>query len=275
MKSSVAAVLALLALAACESDGDAPAEPVVAAPTAYERQTTTDDLTVRILIPASARALTVIGDRLVAEAEAEANEIARRAAERRRESGEGRFTPSELIVVWSVAWEDAGAVSLLRRTRTFEGGFATEEGQSSLLVDRATGRTLGVSDLFADPRPNGPAMTAVSEAAFAAWAEVSPAVAGRDLALVDEYALTDARETLRPRASSFETFVLVPDEDDRSHIGGVELIYPAGMLGSPADGPFTLFIPAEVLAPHLAPAWAARLAGGAGGEPVENLNSAP
>lgn len=260
MRSSATLVLSFLALAACASDGPAEAPPEPAAPAGpYERQTTTEDLTVRILIPEAARALPVVGDRMIAEAESQAAEIARRAAERRRESAGRGFTPSELIVSWSVAWRDDDAISLLRRTRIFEGGFSTEESRGSLLYDAATGRELAFADLFADARTGGPALTAVSDAAFASWVEVSPSVQGRSLTLVDERTLLDARESLRPRVSSFQTFVLTPASRDPRRIGGVELLYPAGLLGPQTDGPFTLFVPADALAPHLAPDWAARL----------------
>lgn len=254
----LACILAVASLAACESDGDAP--PPVAAEDQtgdYFRETETEDLTVRIEIPAAARTTPGLGDRLIADAEAEAADAARRAAERRRERPSG-FTPSQLIITWTVAYDDGGVLSLSGLTRSYDG--VVEESRMSLLYDRAAGRELTVADLFGDPRPGGPGMTALAEAAFISWTEVSPSVRGRELALVDEYALSSARETLRSRASSFPAFVLVPPEADRTRVGGIDLFYPEGQLGPRTEGPFTLFVPAAAIAAHLKPEWQARLA---------------
>ena len=45
----------------------------------------------------------------------------------------------------------------------------------------------------------------------------------------------------------------------RGSVSGVTLLYPEGVLGPRSDGKYDLFVPASVLAPHLAPGWAARL----------------
>jgi hypothetical protein len=100
-------------------------------------------------------------------------------------------------------------------------------------------------------------MQAVSDAAFAAWTETSPRVRGQDLALIDERTLIDARESLRPRAESFRTFVLAAAEDAPDRIAAIRLYYPEGALGPREDGPMSLEIPAAALAPYLAPRWAA------------------
>lgn len=242
----------IVLLGACETDGGPP-PPTAPAAGPVVIDTTSEEATVRIRIPEEAALVPGLAEALSAEAQREAADLERRAAERRREAGESAFTPSELIVNWTAEWSDGEMLSLLRRTRLFEGGFTTVETRATLLVERATGRRLGFGDLFADPRPNGEAMTAVAEAAFAAW-ETST-----DQAFVNEYVLSDVQETLRPRAGSFSTFTLVPAQGAPSRIAGVELLYPEGQLGPRTDGPRTLFIPAEALAPHLAPDWIARM----------------
>ncbi len=249
-------VVLAAAVAACESDGPA-AGPVAAAGGHYLRETASEDLTVIIRIPAAVRALPGAGDRLVAEADADAADVARRAAERRDEAL-GAFTPSELQIEWTVAYDGGGVVSALGETFLYEGGVISSRTRETILYDRDAGREIGVADLFADPRANGPAMTALSDAAFAAWTRVSPHV-GEDLALVDERTLVDARETLRPRAGSFAAFVLTPAESDPRRVGGVRLFYPPGALGPRADGAYALFVPISALAPHLAADWASRL----------------
>jgi hypothetical protein len=252
----------LLALAACESDDDARLPPPTAAgaetaPAPYIREATSPDLALAIRIPAAARALPGVGERLIADAEAEAADAARRAAERRRERAD-LFRPSELWIEWSIAYDARGAVSLLGETYLDEGAAEPIQTRATVVFDRAAGREVGFADLFADPRPNAAAMTAVSDAAFAAWAAASPQ-AERGLALVDERTMVDVRESLRPRAASFERFVLIADEDDASRIAGLSLLYERGLLGARAEGAYTLFVPAAVLAPHLSPEWAARL----------------
>jgi hypothetical protein len=248
-------VLALVGtLAACGSDGSdraAPAAGPPRPPEPYIRETASEELALSIRIPAVARALPGVGDRLLADAEAEAAGVARRAAERRRENP-ALFRASELWVEWTLAYDGPGALSLLGETFLDEGGANPLEARTSVLYDRDLGREVGFADLFADPRPNGPAMTAVSEAAFEVWS------GGRNLALIDERTLVDVREALRPRAASFEPFVLLPDARNADRIAGVSLIYPEGVLGPRSDGERRLTIPAAVLAPHLAPAWAAR-----------------
>jgi hypothetical protein len=269
MKPAAATAFAVLiavsfaALAGCESDDDdlpppVPPSPFVQANGDYARETGTGDLSVRVLIPAAIRTLPGAGERVTADVEAEIATVERRAAERRRERPDG-FLPSELVIFWSASYQDADVVSMLGQTQLFEGGFGRTEARSTLVYDRVAGREVGFADLFVDPSANGAAMTAVSEAAFQAWAEASPSVRGRSLALVDERTLIDARESLRPRAASFASFVLVPAQAT-SGIAGVNLLYPDGRLGPASDGPFTLFVPAEALAPHLKPEWVAKLA---------------
>jgi hypothetical protein len=246
-------------LAACGSDDSGGAPTVAAAPSApapYIRETTNDELSVSIRIPAAVRALPGVGDRLIAEAESQAADVARRAAERRRENA-ALFRPSELWIEWIATFDSADAVSAQGQAFLNEGGANPYETLTGVAFDRALGREIGFADLFADPRPNGAAMTAVSDAAFDAWAATSPS-GGTNLALIDERTLVDVREALRPRASSFDDFLLTRDERDPRRIGGVTLLYPEGALGPRSDGAFRLFVPVSALAPHLTPAWAAR-----------------
>jgi hypothetical protein len=263
----VAALAFAALLAACGGGDSGRAPPVAAAarpPEPYIREAAGEDLAVSVRIPAVARALPDVGDRLVAEAEAEVADVARRAAERRRENL-ALFRPSEIWIEWTVAYDGPGALSLLAETFVDEGGANPHETRASVLYDRDLGREAGFADLFADPRPSGAAMIAVSEAAFAAWAEVSPS-GGRNLALIDERTLVDVREALRPRASSFASFALTPDARDSDRVAAVTLLFPEGALGPRSDGELRLDIPAAVLAPHLAPAWAARFVEAPGAE---------
>jgi len=257
---------AAAALAACSS-GDAgsspaPTPPSVApqAPQAYETHVDTSVLKADVDILALATGLPSVGDRLVATADDLVSDFARRAGASQRENP-GYFQRWTLDVHWAPSLGSAEVLSLMGLTQSYEGGAHGTRDYASVLWDKSAGREVSFADMFADPRRNRAAMTAVSDAAFAAWAEASPAV-DADLSLIDERTLQDAREVLAPDARSFDTFVLIPNTVGDGRAAGVMLLYGPDVLGPFGDGDYRLFIPAEVLIPHLKPEWARRFGGG-------------
>jgi len=260
---SCAAAVATTACATTDSGSSPVALPRVApaAPRAYQYQLDTEVLAAGVDIAAVVVGLPGVGERLVASADAQVDDLAQRAAAFRRENPD-YFHQWTLDINWSVAFENAEALSLMGATSSYEGGAHGMWGFETLLWDKTAQRELSFADMFADPRRNGAAMTAVSEAAFAAWAEASPAV-DTDVSLIDERTLQDARDVLAPNAGSFETFLLIPNTAGDGRAAGVLLLYPPYELGPYSDGDYRLFIPAGVLTPHLRPEWAARFGGDA------------
>lgn len=264
-------LLAVSLLAACAGDKAPPivlpADGETPAPVAYERHEETDALWLDINVTAAATAIPELGARLVGEAEVEARDYKERA-ERLRAENPDAFRQRALRITWTPALGNARWLSLGGAVERAEGGPHPMHEVDSVLWDKDDGRGLAITDLFADPRRGGAALTALSDAAFAAWAAQSPAVqAAGDL--VDERTLDDARRTLAPMASSFEAFVLVPNRQGDGRAAGIELLYPPNTLGPDAEGVYRLFIPADVLAPHLRPEYADRF-GGAAPERVES-----
>ena len=99
-------------------------------------------------------------------------------------------------------------------------------------LDRGLYVTLG--ELFREPRPGGPAMTALRDAVRAALRDKAPALA----------------EAIKAEPQSFRAWTLTPGADPGPASG---ITFHYGTSERAPEGA-TAFVPVEVLAPHLAPA---------------------
>ncbi|MGD2131887.1 MAG: hypothetical protein PVI23_03785, partial [Maricaulaceae bacterium] len=215
----------------------------------YESTMVVPELRATIEVEGAVRDIDGVGEALIADAQRTVSETLDQAR-RRRSAAPDIFRQWTLSIDWTATYRGPDVASALGVTTLGEGAAAPVETFETAVVDRITERRLSIGELFGNAGDGGPAMTALAEAAFLAWAEVSPHV-GDDLDLVDERVLQDARDGLTPRAASFATFTLAASARDPDRFAGLTFYYPAGVLADRSEGPYRLTVPVEAVAAHL------------------------
>ena len=218
----------------------------------YESNMVVPELYGTIRVEGALRDVDGLGEDLITQSQRQVSDTLD-AARSRRQAAPDIFSRWSLSVDWSARYVDADLASAVGVTALTEGRGDPTESFETIVRDLSSGADLPITAFLANRADGGPALRALSEAAFAAWAEASPLV-GDNIDLVDERTLVDARDGLAPRASTFAAYALRASQSAPGRIAGFELYFPAGALGHPSEGAYQLFVPAAAVAGQLDPA---------------------
>ncbi|KAA2237356.1 hypothetical protein [Salinarimonas soli] len=174
---------------------------------------------------------TGLAGRVIAEArQALGRAVGGAEAEARGKAVEARTERRFTLDVERVHLTDRVA-SLLSTATEREGDARPSVTPRSLTWDLDRGLYVTLGELFREPRPGGPAMTALRDAVRGALRERAPALA----------------DAIKAEPQSFRAWTLTPGAD-AARASGITFHY--GTSERAPEGA-TAFVPAEVLAPHL------------------------
>lgn len=197
-------------------------------------------------------------DELREEAEAEADEVRRTAAEDAQYAEQNGYPVRKhsLEISWTTEFAGDAALSLLKTTFVFEGGAHPNTYYAALNWRPDTGAEFGIADLIADRA----GFEAVSDAARESIMAEKRERMGEGLSDAD-YSRDQMLDATAPTPGNFEPFTLIPAAGDPDHIGGITLHYSPYELGPYVEGAYHVVLPQAVFADHAAAPFAAMLSG--------------
>jgi len=125
---------------------------------------------------------------------------------------------------------------------------------NTILWDKTARKRISIRPFFVETVDNGPAMTAMLRAVVTALKTEKTKRGATDTAS------TEWSKALEPKLLKIGAIALAPSTE-AARSSGLLFYYPPYAVGAYAEGPYTAFLPWEVLKPHLSPEGAAIFGG--------------
>ena len=125
---------------------------------------------------------------------------------------------------------------------------------NTILWDRTARKRISIRPFFIETIDNGPAMTAMLRAVITALKAEKTKRGATDTATAEW------SKGLEPKLLKIGALALAPSTE-AGKSSGLLFYYPPDAVGAYAEGPYTAFVPWEVLKPHLSPDGAAIFGG--------------